>query len=55
MLHLVAHLAVLAAVAAVGAAPPSTGVRDDEMDLDIAAARRGLDRLVVATSDVAPA
>ena len=55
MLRPVAHLAVLAAVAAVGAAPPSTGVPDDEMDLDIAAAGRGLDRLVVATSDVAPA
>ena len=55
MLRHVAHLALLAAVAGVGAAPPGTDVPGGGRDLDIAAARQGLDRLVVAMSDVAPA
>ena len=51
MLRKVAHLTLLTAVAA---APPGTDA-PPEGDLDIAAAQQGLDRLVLAMSDVAPA
>ena len=55
MLHHVAHFALLAAVAGAGAAPPGTDLPGGGRDLDTAAARQGLDRLIVAMSDVAPA
>jgi hypothetical protein len=54
MLHHVVHFALLAALA-VAATPPGTDVPDNAGDLDIAAAQQGLDRLVLAMSDVAPA
>ncbi len=48
------HITLLAALA-VAATPPSTDEPDDAGDLDIVAAEEGLDRLVLAMSDVAPA
>jgi hypothetical protein len=51
MLHHVVHVTLVAALAG-AASPPGTGEPSD--DLDVAAAEQGLQRLVVATSDVAP-
>jgi hypothetical protein len=52
MLHHVVHLTLVAALA--GAASPP-GTSEPSRDLDVAAAQRGLQRLIVAMSDVAPA
>ncbi len=49
------HLAHLAAVAAIATVPPGTDEPSDGGGLDVAAAQQGLDRLVLAMSDVAPA